>query len=510
MRFPSRTIAPLAAVLPVAALLVAASPTSAPAEAAEAAPFTLVVLPDLQGYTVSSELAGAATLQTRWIADQMALRDVAVVAQVGDLVENPTKPAEWERASATMKVLDDAGVPSAVLPGNHDMDVTTGEAPLYDATFPTSRYTGASWNGRAATYVEGYRGNKNSAVTFRRSGMDFMLLSLEYDPTDAVLAWARGVLAAHPTHRVILSTHSFVHTAGGRSTTTTRTDAGANTPQQVWEELVQPSCQIFLVVNGHWHDGPDRVEARRADANACGTPVHQILSDYQDRPNGGDGWLRTYTFDPAADTITAATYSPTLDRYETDADSAFTLPYEMTTGEVPTTEPTTLVPAGSPWRWRYDATALPTTWNTPDFDASTWRTGNAVLGFGTTVATNIDVPAPTTNRPRSAQLRHTFTVDDPTRLSDITLTTRADDGIVLYLNGVELTRRNLPTGTLTRDTYATAAPRTSTALATPVTVTIPATALRTGTNTLAASVHLNYRATPDLTFDATLTAQRTG
>lgn len=509
MRSPARIIASLAAGLP-AALLVVVSPSTPPASAAGAEPFTIVVLPDLQGYTVSPTLAESATAQTRWIAEQAAQRDVAVVAQVGDLVESHPVPEEWARASASMKVLDDAGVPSAVLPGNHDMNVATGETPLYDTTFPASRYTGASWNGRSATYVEGFRGNKNSAVTFQRSGMDFMLLSLEYDPTDAVLAWARGVMAAHPQHRVILSTHSFIHTAGGRSTTTTRSDPDVNTPQQVWEELVQPSCQVFLVVNGHWHDGPDRVEARRADANACGTPVHQVLSDYQDRPNGGDGWLRTYTFDPAADTVTAATYSPTLGRHETDADSAFVLPYDMTTGEAPTTEATTLVPAGSDWRWRFDGTTLPATWNTPDFDASTWRTGNAVLGFGSTVTTNIDVPAPTSNRPRSAQLRRTFTVDDPTRLSDITLTTRADDGIALYLNGVELTRKNLPTGTLTRDTYATAAPRTSAALATPLTVTIPASALRTGTNTLAASVHLNYRGTPDLTFDATLTALRAG
>ncbi|WP_200914571.1 metallophosphoesterase, partial [Aeromicrobium sp. Leaf272] len=343
----------LLSLLLAGGLLVGVAPRATPpAAAAEAdASFTVVVLPDLQGYTVSSTYAATATAQTQWIADQADDLDVAVVAQVGDLVETHPIPEQWTRASTSMKVLDDAGVPSAVLPGNHDMDVSTGEAVRYDASFPASRYTGASWNGPAATYVEGYRGNKNSAVTFERSGMDFMLLSLEYDPTDAVLAWARGVLAAHPEHRVILSTHSFIHTAGGRSTTTTRTDAGANTPQQVWDELVQPSCQIFLVVNGHWHDGPDRTEARRADANACGRPVQQILSDYQDRPNGGDGWLRTYRFDPAADTITAATYSPTLARYETDADSAFTLAYDMTSGTTPPpmTTPTTLVGPGSAW-----------------------------------------------------------------------------------------------------------------------------------------------------------------
>ncbi|MGA9103250.1 hypothetical protein, partial [Aeromicrobium sp.] len=68
----------------------------------------------------------------------------------------------------------------------------------------------------------------------------------------------------------------------------------------------------------------------------------------------------------------------------------------------------------------------------------------------------------------------------------------------------------LPTGTLTPTTYATAAPSNQTATNNPVTFTVPASALRTGTNTLAASVHLNYRATPDISYDLKLTAKRPG
>ena len=55
------------------------------------------------------------------------------------------------------------------------------------------------------------------------------------------------------------------------------------------------------------------------------------MTDYQDRANGGDGWLRYYTFNPAAGTMTATTYSPKLGVFETDADSAFTLPFPLGT-----------------------------------------------------------------------------------------------------------------------------------------------------------------------------------
>ena len=54
-----------------------------------------------------------------------------------------------------------------------------------------------------------------------------------------------------------------------------------------------------------------------------------MLTDYQDRANGGDGWLRYYTFDPAANTMKATTYSPRLNQFETDADSSFTLPFDL-------------------------------------------------------------------------------------------------------------------------------------------------------------------------------------
>ncbi len=61
--------------------------------------------------------------------------------------------------------------------------------------------------------------------------------------------------------------------------------------------------------------------------------MHQVVQDYQDGPNGGDGWLRYFTFKPAENTIYAYTYSPTrnggLGQFDTDAQSQFTLNYSM-------------------------------------------------------------------------------------------------------------------------------------------------------------------------------------
>lgn len=163
---------------------------------------------------------------------------------------------------------------------------------------------------------------------------------------------------------------------------------------------------------------------------------------------------------------------------------------------------------GATWSWRYTADPLPADWNAPAFDASAWASAPALFG--------INVPAQVTNlneaalspRPLSAQFRTSFEVVDASAVADGTVTVIADDGVVVYLNGTELGRANLPTGTLTQNSYATAAPRYTAATANRVTFAVPASLLVDGVNVLAASVHANYRTTPDLSFDLALSMLR--
>jgi hypothetical protein len=56
----------------------------------------------------------------------------------------------------------------------------------------------------------------------------------------------------------------------------------------------------------------------------AGPPVHQILADYQDEPQGGGGYLRIMTFQPNG-AINVSSYSPYLDTYHTDPANLFTL-----------------------------------------------------------------------------------------------------------------------------------------------------------------------------------------
>ncbi len=377
-----------------------------------AAPFTFAVVPDTQNYVSMSAYHPIMGQQTQWLVDSRAALNTVFVAQLGDLVGTDTSTAQWPIASQYLATLDHAGLPNTVLPGNHDLNLSTGAAPLYDQYFPPSRYAGASWNSATASYG-GYLGqnqfgpdpvdrqNMDNYALFTAGGMNFLLLNLEFNTPDHVIDWAKRVLAAYPDRRAIVATHSYLRFTGEISTEMDRLDGG-NSPVQLWQKLIRPSCSIFMVVSGHFHQG-DLSEARRTDTNACGRPVQSMLSDYQDRPHGGDGWLRYYTFSPALNQIRAVTYSPSLNQYESDADSSFTLPYDMSN---PTAAPFTRIgqvsvasggtaslpvpslPAGSGYQWYAVVTDGTSTLTGPTWSFTTAPAPAAVLaqdGFGRSV-----------------------------------------------------------------------------------------------------------------------------
>ena len=160
------------------------------AQPVEGDQFSFVVIPDTQHYTDSVINHPTFGKQTQWIVDQRDALNVSFVAQLGDLVESFPSDPQWQRANQYMATLDSAGVPNSVLPGNHDMNINNGDAPLFDRYFPPSRYAQASWNSPSASYG-GYLGqnlfgldpidrkNKDNFALFSEGDLDSVLINLE-------------------------------------------------------------------------------------------------------------------------------------------------------------------------------------------------------------------------------------------------------------------------------------------------------------------------------------------
>ncbi|UYO96660.1 glycoside hydrolase family 16 protein [Microbacterium sp. M28] len=164
-----------------------------------------------------------------------------------------------------------------------------------------------------------------------------------------------------------------------------------------------------------------------------------------------------------------------------------------------------VIPRQSIWTYHHAAAAPPSNWKTV---APSWPTGRAPFGKGVRLGpVGTMIPAPSTS-PLSAYFRKSFTLT-----SDLPewmwLNTWADDGIVVWVNGVEVGRKNAPAGQVGQNSYATQAPSTDSAKSSPVTFTIPSSVLREGGNTIAVQVLFNWRRTPNVSFDAHLVRKDT-
>lgn len=158
---------------------------------------------------------------------------------------------------------------------------------------------------------------------------------------------------------------------------------------------------------------------------------------------------------------------------------------------------TVLIAEKSTWAYRFENSAPAPTWTSNGFDASSWATGAAPLGWGSpSIATVLTVAG---TKPLGTQYRKTFNVADASVVASLELTTRADDGVVVYVNGVEAGRSNMPAGTLGWNSYASSAPLTANAPS--VTFTVPGSVLVNGVNVIAAQVSSNFRTTKDSSFD---------
>jgi hypothetical protein len=165
-----------------------------------------------------------------------------------------------------------------------------------------------------------------------------------------------------------------------------------------------------------------------------------------------------------------------------------------------------LIASGSAWKYHDRGANLGTTWRTQSYVDSAWAAGSAQLGYG-----DGDEATVVRHGPNSAAkyittyFRQTFSVADPARVQSLTLKVLRDDGAVVYLNGTEVFRTNMPTGTIA---YSTLAP-VATADAdetTYYTASIDPALLTAGANVLAVEVHQANGSSSDVSLDAELIA----
>lgn len=160
-----------------------------------------------------------------------------------------------------------------------------------------------------------------------------------------------------------------------------------------------------------------------------------------------------------------------------------------------------LISPASQWQY-YDKSASPASnWYQTDYDHSLWMSGFAELGYGdgdeTTVTSFGD---DSSNKPITQYFAKPFTIEDLSSIDALKLRVLADDGAVVYINGTEAFRLNLPINQ-THDTLALDSAIESVWIEN----SISSSLLRQGENLITVEVHQLDRQSSDISFDLALT-----
>jgi hypothetical protein len=167
----------------------------------------------------------------------------------------------------------------------------------------------------------------------------------------------------------------------------------------------------------------------------------------------------------------------------------------------------TLVEAGAVWRYLDDGSDQGTAWRAPDFDDSNWASGPAELGYGDgDVVTVVSYGDDSRHKHTTTYFRRRFRVTGAASVTHLELGVVRDDGVVVYLNGEEVMRDNMPTGDITFDLWANSAVGGADETNFQTREVDPSH-LREGENVLAVEIHQANPTSSDISFNLRLTAE---
>ncbi len=167
-----------------------------------------------------------------------------------------------------------------------------------------------------------------------------------------------------------------------------------------------------------------------------------------------------------------------------------------------TTPPSVLIQKGSTWKYLDNGTDQGDLWKNNSFDNASWSSNVAPLGYGDPSKTTISFGPNETTKYITTYFSKDITIDTDLNLltSELELGIRRDDGFILYVNGVEVLRNNMPTGTIS---YTTPASTVIDGVDEKLyqTFFVPKSLFGNGVNRISVEMHQSDVASSDLGFD---------
>lgn len=280
--------------------------------------FSIAVIPDTQNEAQAPRSNGTRNLgdlrfrqRAQWLASQRHHINLEFVTHIGDVVNwGERDEHQYQVASDGIRPLEDAGIPYSLAVGNHDTRAVCagGSACPGESASVNVRLTplfNEYFNGRFDAQAGQYETGKvdNSYSLFEAGGLKWMVLTLELWPRQGAINWAKGVVAAHPDHNVIVVTHSYLDANG--NIWTSNGGYGSTSPRHLFDTFIRVYPNIRMVFSGHTGQA-----ASRLDTGVNGNRIASFLQAFHSNTNPvriveidtAEGSLATYVHAPGTGT----------------------------------------------------------------------------------------------------------------------------------------------------------------------------------------------------------------
>lgn len=240
-------------------------------------PFSVVVLPDTQYYTVTSESGGSGCKrraneatpdfyqeQMNWINAHEVTDNIDLVIHLGDVTQDQSSVAvtdQWQTAKDAHDALHST-IPQLIVPGNHDnphKGLGQRNTESFNETFPAPQGDPLCFRDDPGTHSLDLGAtpcsSDNSYVLFDEGELHFLVIGLEFVPRKEALSWAEHLIETYPDRRVMIVTHCFLNRNGAHAQECDSAwDKVGADGEDLFEELIRRHSNIFLVLSGH-HNG---------------------------------------------------------------------------------------------------------------------------------------------------------------------------------------------------------------------------------------------------------------
>lgn len=235
----------------------------------------------------------------------------------GDLVQKTIDEQEWKDViEYLIDPILKGNIPLGVSSGNHDVgglvainpDGSNGldDVLVYDFY---EKYVGESKFNKMSYYGGGFENNRSHYDIVTVADHEFLFLHLGWGSTaygvhvsSKDVKWAKEVLEMYPDMTVVLSTHEYLNSFGGRTAT----------GEYIFNELVKKYSNVKFVFSGHINGSSSKIDY--LDDNLDGMNervVLQLLTDYQEEEQLlGATFIRNLLFYKDYNNILFDIYSP--------------------------------------------------------------------------------------------------------------------------------------------------------------------------------------------------------